>query len=479
MDLARASQEDAIAAFRQAGQGHVFRWWDELDEAGRRKLLGRLRCVDLDPLAALCEGVRDGSLTPGLEGERVLPDYVRLPETDDDRRERENAVAAGESLIRAGKVAALTVAGGQGTRLGYDAPKGTYPIGPVSGSSLFRIHAERILATQRRYSCVVPWYVMTSEATDGPTREYFDENDCLGLDPGNVRFFTQRMMPAVDRDFKLVLTARDDILLSPNGHGGTLLALFESGILDDMATRGVTEISYFQVDNVLVPAVDPAFLGYHHLAGAQMSSKTIWKREPEEPLGAFVRVSGELVVIEYSDLTEDEMRQADPDGKLVYGLGSPAIHVLNADFVRAETAGGFKLPFHLAEKNAAFLDEAGRWVEPEGKNVYKFETFIFDALRDTDQSVILEVRREEEFSPLKNKSGKDSVETCHQDMSNLYAGWLEKAGVNVPRTADGAPVAPIEISPLVALDAAELAGRVPADLKVEGPLYLGPEPKSP
>ena len=478
----RRSDSEIIAALRSEKQGHALRWWDELDRAGRARLMEQLRQVDLDGLRALIADVRAGRINPAPAGRAELPDYVQLPGTADGKRARERARAAGERLLRAGKVAAVMVAGGQGTRLGFDAPKGTFPIGPVSDRSLFQIHAERIIAARRRYGGALPWYIMTSDATDRPTQEYFEQRDWFGLPREEVRFFRQRMMPALDRNFRLVLVAKDRILLSPNGHGGALLALAESGMLDDMERRGIEEISYFQVDNGLAPAADPVFLGRHSLALAEMSSKALWKREPEEPIGAFVRVGGvaggarppapRLVVREYSDLTREQMRERTAGGQLLYGLGSIALHALRVDFVRRETQSGFKLPFHLAEKSSPYLDESGALVLSAEKNVYKFETFIFDALRDARRTIVLEVRREEEFSPLKNAVGKDSPETCRRDMSALYASWLEGAGVRVPRDERGAPKHPIEISPLFALDAAELAGKLPRDLDLAGPVLL-------
>jgi len=467
--------EHLMRAFREAGQGHVFRWWEEIGEGGRRKLRDQLRGIDLEHLQFLIAEARAGRLTLALEGRPEPPPYIPLPRTQSEERDRETAAAAGADLLRAGKVCALTVAGGQGTRLGFDGPKGCLPIGPVSGKSIFRIHAERILAARRRYGAPIPWYIMTSRANHAQTRRYFEENAYLGLPDRDVSFFNQRMMPAVDRSFRLVMVAKDEVLLSPNGHGGVLLALLETGMLEDMERRGIEEISYFQVDNPLVPALDPVFAGCHRRAGAEMSSKAIWKRDPEEPLGAFVKVGRRLAVAEYSDLSREEKYRRTADGRLLYGLGSPAIHMLKVSFVRRETESGFRLPFHLAQKRSPYLNQAGELVEPEGKNVYKFETFIFDALRDAERSIILEVRREEEFSPVKNASGPDSPETCRRDMARLYASWLESAGVEVPRDDRGDPVHPIEISPLFALDREELAARLPRGLNLDGPLYLGPE----
>jgi len=485
MKADQRSDSEVMAALRSAGQGHVLRWWDELDPAGRARLMEQLRSVELDGLRALIADVRAGRINPAPAGRPELPEYVRLPGTPAEKNARENARAAGERLFRAGKVAAVMVAGGQGTRLGFDAPKGTFPIGPVSGRSLFQIHAERILATRRRCGGALPWYIMTSDATDRPTKDYFEKHAWFGLPREDVQFFRQRMTPALDRNFRLVLVAKDRILLSPNGHGGTLTALAESGMLDDMERRGVEEISYFHVDNGLAPAADPVFVGGHSLARAEMSCKALWKREPEEPLGAFVRVadaagssrasSPRLVVREYSDLTREQMHERTAGGQLLYGLGSIGMHVLRVDFVRRETQPGFSLPFHLAEKSSPFLDDSGALAQPTDKNVYKFEMFIFDALRDARRIVVLEVRREEEFSPLKNAEGKDSPETARREMSALCAGWLEQAGLRVPRDEHGAPQHPIEISPLFALDAAELAGKIPRDLAVAGPILLAPQ----
>jgi len=467
--------EPLTQKFTDAGQGHVFKWWNELSEDGKANLIAQLETIDLTQLADLCDKVERDCLTPIPQGAPLMPEYIGLPNTPQEEADRAKAKAVGEELLRAGKVAALTVAGGQGTRLGFDAPKGTFPIGTISSNSLFELHADRIAATQRRYDSVVPWCIMTSEINNAATREYFEENNYFGLNKADVTFFTQKMMPVVDREYKLVLNAKDNLLMSPNGHGGTMLALHDCGILDDMAKRGVEEISYFQIDNAIVPAIDPVFIGYHHMQSAQMSSKTIWKRDPAEGLGAFVRMDGRLIVIEYSDLTDEQMHETTADGRLTYGLGSPAIHVINADFARDMTAEGFKLPFHLAEKNADILDANGELQEVTGKNVLKFETFIFDALADTERSVILEIRREDEFSPVKNADGADSPESCRRDMTAQYARWLEAAGVTVPRNENGEPIHHIEISPLYALDAEELAEKICADIKIDAPLYLAPD----
>ena len=410
-----------------------------------------------------------------------MPDYVRLPSTPEEKSARENARAAGERLFRAGKVAAVTVAGGQGTRLGFDAPKGTFPIGPVSGRSLFQIHAERILATRRRCGGALPWYIMTSDATDQPTKDFFEKHAWFGLPREDVRFFRQRMIPALDRNLRLVLVAKDQILLSPNGHGGTLTALAESGMLDDMERRGVKEISYFHVDNALAPAADPVFVGSHSLAGAEMSCKALWKREPEEPLGAFVRVAdaGATGVAARrpriqrphprADARADRRRAASLRPRQHRHPRPPRGLRPARDAARVQAAvppGGekFAVPRRIRRARAA-----------EGQERLQVRDVHLRRVARRAPLVVLEVRREEEFSPLKNADGKDSPETARRDMSALCAGWLEQAGVRVPRDERGAPKHPIEISPLFALDAAELAGKSPGTWTSAGPILLAPK----
>ena len=347
---------------------------------------------------------------------------------------------------------------------------------PVSGKSLFHIHADRIAAARARYRNDVPWYIMTSDATHEPTRAFFERHAFFGVPPEEVHFFRQGMLPALDREFRLAPVAKDRILLSPDGHGGVFAALLDTGMLEDMERRGIEEISYFQVDNPLVPAVDPVFIGFHHRKGAEMSNKAMWKREPEEPLGAFVKIGDTLAVREYSDLSKEQQQARNDSGELIYGLGSPAIHMIRTEFARRMAEREDSLPFHLAEKRSPVLNAQGEVIEPEEKNVYKFEKFIFDALAHAERSVILEIDRAKEFSPVKNGSGSDSPETARADMTRLYAEWLEEAGVSVPRDERGEPRYAIEISPRAAPDREALLHDVRPSLDVDGPLYLGEEP---
>ena len=471
-DMTGESGDDTrqvVERVKAAGQGHVFRWWDELNPESRGRLIDQLRSIDFNLMRRLEAQMRAESKESDLHLEP--PEIIHLPRTENEKRKRNEARTTGEALIRAGKVAAFLVAGGQGTRLGYNGPKGKFPIGPVTNKSLFQMHAEKILAASREYETTIPWYIMTSETNDAETLAFFEAHDCFGLGRENIMFFTQKMIPALDSKGRLILDAKDHVFMNPNGHGGSLLALDESGAIEDMKSRGVEILSYFQVDNVLIQIIDPDFLGYHVLAHSEMSSKMVRKRHSQERVGVFGRVDGTLRVIEYSDMSDEDMEALDDEGRLMYDAGSIAIHALDVRFVEAEVLDGFKLPYHVAHKKIPFIDDEGRIIQPALPNGYKFETFVFDALMDAKNAIVMEVDRKKEFSPVKNHSGEDSPETATRDLSELYGKQLEAVGLELPRDADGHVMGRIEISPLYEVDETILLQQ---DLDFQNGLYLGP-----
>jgi UDP-N-acetylglucosamine/UDP-N-acetylgalactosamine diphosphorylase len=460
--------DDLRQRLREHGQEHVLAGWDRLSDAEREGLLQQMRGLDLGQLRRLYEQRERSFAVPPAE--RIAP--VPVIGLDADARE---ARRLGEEALRRGEVAVLLVAGGQGSRLGFDHPKGLFGVGPVTGKSLFQIHAEKVLALRRRYGRPLPFLVMTSPATDAETRAFFREHHVFGLPEGEVFFFCQGTMPALDMATgRLLLEGPGRLFLSPNGHGGTLTALADGGLLDRLRRQGFRQVFYFQVDNPLVKVADPAFLGHHVQAGAEVSAKIVPKESPTDKLGNLVLVDGRLTMIEYSDLPEGLARQTDANGRLRIWAGSPAIHVFDVGFLQRVVGGGATLPFHTARKKVPCFDAgAGRTVEPAKENALKFEQFIFDVLPLADRWAVVETSRREEFMPLKNASGADSPETVRQAQSDLAADWLGRAGVRVPRRPDGSAAVPLEVSPLYALDAEELAAKVDRSLRVEGPTYLG------
>ncbi len=444
------------SSFEAVGQGHVLAFWSSLSEGDREALLGDLERVSVRQIPGLVEllsaSQHDGIDNTKIESAVVVPRDAVTSDIAD----------RGRALLSAGKVAAFTVAGGQGTRLGFDGPKGAFEISPVRGKPMFQLFAESIRASEVRYDTAIPWYVMTSPANDAETRAFFEARSFFGLDSDRVRFFQQGVMPAFDVDGKMMLDQKHRVALSPDGHGGSLLAMATTGTLADMAERGIEIISYFQVDNPLVSVLDPAFIGLHDERGSEMSSKALPKADDLERVGNFVMTDGRMKVIEYSDFPDDLAHARSTDGSRRFDAANIAIHLLSRSFVERLTVdpAAFALPWHLAHKKVPHVDLAsGQRIEPDAPNATKFEAFVFDALPLARNPIILETSRSEEFSPVKNPTGVDSVESAQRDMIRRTGRWLAAAGVNVPRDG-GECVYACEVSPLVALDAEQLKEHV-------------------
>ena len=454
-----ADPADRLAAH---GQAHLLEHRAGLGPAERAAFDAQLEALDLDLLDTLVGTlVRDAATPEGLDG--IGPPAMDVPEPGDR--------ALGEAALRAGEVAVVLVAGGQGTRLGFDGPKGCYPIGPVTGRSLFQIHAEKVAAVGRRYGADVPLYVMTGAHNHAETEAFFAAHDRFGL--RRVRLFTQGQLPAVDRRTGAILIeAPGRLALSPDGHGGTFRALAASGCLADMAAGGARTIFYLQVDNPLVEVCDPDFIGVHRRTGAEMSSKVVRKERPGERVGVVVSQAGRTRMVEYSDLPREAAERRAADGGLELRAGSIAVHLIEVEFAERLASAGGGLPYHRALKAVAHVGPDGRVVEPAEPNAVKFEQFIFDALPLATRAATVETERRAEFAPLKNAAGPDSAETVRRALSEVYAGWLERAGAAIPRGPDGAPAVAVEISPLRALDAADLPPGSAAGLDVTGPVLL-------
>ncbi|MES2696706.1 MAG: UDPGP type 1 family protein, partial [Verrucomicrobiota bacterium] len=368
------------------------------------------------------------------------------------RRAWAKAKAKGEEALRAGRVAAFTVAGGQGTRLGYDGPKGTFPVTPVKKKTLFQVFAEKVRAAGERYGKPLHWFIMTSHANHAATEAFFKANKFFGLKKSRVHFFRQGRMPAVDFEGKILLETKSSIALSPDGHGGSLRALERSGALALMEREGIDTLSYFQVDNPLVRAIDPAFIGWHLLQRAEMSSKMVPKAYALEKVGVFCAQKGKTVVIEYSDLPKEWQEQTDADGQLKFIAGSIAIHVLDRKFVKRMATGKNALAFHRADKKIPTIDTAGNPVKPEKANGVKFEMFVFDALPFAKNSVTIETLRQNDFSPVKNAEGLDSPQTCRDDQLKQFARWFKANGTEVELDEKGVPKVAMEVSPIFGYD---------------------------
>ena len=434
--------EQAAKKLAACGQDHVLDGWKRLSKKAQAGLLAQVERIDPAEVkrcqAALAAG---GAAVDNSKGRAPKVAVLKGAAL-------KNAVAAGEREMRAGRVSALLVAGGQGSRLGYDGPKGCYSIGPVSGAPLFHFHARKILARSRRYGKPIPFYVMTSEANNAATVACFEENAYFGLDRRDVFFFTQGMWPGMTKDGKIILDAPGHVFMSPDGHGGLLAALKKSGALDDMKRRGVRSVFFFQVDNPLVDIADPAFIGYHVLQKSEYSLKLCAKRDPFEKVGMPMQFGGTFRMVEYTEMTDEQCRRQTAGGDLYFKYGSPAIHVFDRAFLAREASKA--MPLHLAFKKIPVFD--GRMVvKPSEPNGYKFEKFIFDILPNARRAAFLAFDSADEFSPVKNADGADSPATCKAALRAKWTKWLAAAGVSVP------PGMPLEIDPAYALDAADVA----------------------
>ncbi|MGI9429547.1 MAG: UTP--glucose-1-phosphate uridylyltransferase [Bythopirellula sp.] len=450
------------ARLKPAGQEHLLAFWDELNPSEQANLAAQIESIDLDSINSLFRGEVEQPDWAELARKATPPPAVRLAErsggeggelgiNDDAASQR------GVAALQAGQVGVILIAGGQGSRLGFELPKSMYPIGPMSAAPLLQIHIEKVRAVSQRYGVQVPLYLMTSPATHRETVKFLQQNDNFGLAESELVVFCQGTMPAVDIETgKLLLASKHELFRSPDGHGGTVAALESSGAIDQMRARGIEQLFYFQVDNPLVPVCDPALIGYHLLADSELTSLTVAKQQPHDKLGNFALVDGSLHVIEYSDLPDDVAQLRDDQGRLLFWAGSIAIHIFERTLLERALTLKETLPIHIAKKKVPHLDQQGELYTPTEPNALKFEKFIFDLLPAAKRPIVVEYAESDCFAPLKNAPGaeKDTAEYVQQMMLDQHSRWLTGAGAAI---CNGVQV---EISPLFALDAAEVAEQI-------------------
>ncbi|MCA9234546.1 MAG: UTP--glucose-1-phosphate uridylyltransferase [Planctomycetales bacterium] len=469
-------RKELQAALAKFGQEHLLAFWDELDAAGQTQLAAQIRGIDLELVDSLFRGDVDQPDWAELSRRATPPPAMRLAERQAGKASAlgitpNEATERGQQALAAGEIGVLLVAGGQGSRLGFEKPKSLYPIGPLSHATLLQIHVEKALAVAARYGTAMPLYLMTSPATHDDTAAFLAEHDNLGMPADDLVVFCQGTMPAVDATTgKLLLSAKDSLFLSPDGHGGTVAALAGSGAIDHMRSRGVKHLFYLQVDNPLAPIGDAEFIGYHLLADSELTSLTVAKQEAHDKLGNFAMVDDRLQVIEYSDFPADVAERRDSSGNLAFWAGSVAIHMFSVAFLEKSLTLKDSLPFHVAKKKVPFINAQGERIEPTETNALKFERFIFDLLPQAARPIVVEYAEEEVFAPLKNAPGapKDTPEYVQRFMLQQHHRWLAAAGAEI------SPGVAVEISPLWALDAVGVAERVSVNDKFDEPRYLAP-----
>lgn len=408
-----------------------------------KALLADLAAVDWTTLDRQRKALEKAALA---DGEEILPPPIQPASTSGDTANTE-AEELGWQAIRDGRVAIATVAGGQASRLGFSGPKGAFPLGSISGTSLFQMMAGQVYRLRKLTGAALPWVIQTGPANHLETQAFFADRSYFGLGRNTVHFACQGTLPALSEKGQFLLESQGSLFRNPNGHGGFYRAVRDSGVNAMLREQGIDVLYYCQVDNPLVRMADPIFIGHHLRTEARMSVKVVAKTDPLEKVGLIIqKPDGRLGCIEYSDLPQELAEERADDGQLRFMAGNLAIHCFNLDFVQemAEAA----LPLHLAYKDVKVL--AGNGPEATMQPGVKFETFVFDALPLADRGMVQLAIREDEFAPVKNRAGTDSIQTSREALSARSRRWAEAAGVSL--CTDGA----IEIAPQLCYDEKDL-----------------------
>lgn len=463
--------QDIVDTLAAHDQSHLCRWWNDLDHDQRDGLVSQIREIDFAQIDQLAAEYLKATTSPADDraATATAPSNLeRLSGTGATSGGWSAATRLGENLLREGKVAAMVVAGGQGSRLGFDQPKGMFPIGPVTGKTLFQLHFEQLEALSMKFGVGVPYFIMTSEATDATTKEFLEANDYFGYSFHDVYIFKQGWLPAVDSAGKILLAGKAKVATSPDGHGGMLNALKRAGLTEIMREREIEHVYYHQVDNPTAIICDPTFIGLHAKCRSGMSTKVVAKTGPEEKMGVVVDVDGITQIIEYSDLSAEQQAATDAQGELLLWAGNTAIHAFRRELLDQLTEGDSSLPYHKAHKKVAYVADSGEVVTPEEPNAYKFEQFIFDALPKADNALVVEADRGREFNPVKNAEGADSPATAQAALLELGRHTCEEAGAIIE------PDARIEVSPVVAFDLDSLRDRLSRSKPLSGDVAIEP-----
>lgn len=389
-------------------QEHLLNGYEELPENKRKELLQELQAIDFELVDSLYKKTKKGV---DLSNDKIEPiEYVDKYKLNENYKEFE---AIGKKSICEGKLAAVTMAGGQGTRLGHNGPKGTYDIGLDSHKSLFELLSDYLKEEGKKYGVTIPWFIMTSRENNDATVEFFAKHKYFGFEKDkNIFFFMQGQLPMIDTEGKILIGENGLVKLAANGHGGIFEALVKNKMTNKMRELGVEWVFIGGVDNCLVKMVDPVLMGIAIDKKVTAAGKSVVKANAHEKVGVFCKKNGKPSVVEYSEISEEMAERITADGELVFGESHILCNLFNISSI--ERMGSMPLPYHSAFKKATYIDKDGNKVVPTSPNAYKFEAFLFDAFGELDDMAILRVKREEEFAPVKNATGVDSPETARE-----------------------------------------------------------------
>lgn len=407
--------EQAKKIIKKYNQEHLLMGYDKLTQENKNKILNQILSIDFELIKSLYENTKKEISLGKCQIEPIS--YVDKQKLS--KEEFDNLKSMGDRVIKDGKYAVVTMAGGQGTRLGHKAPKGTFNIGEGIDKSLFEALSDTIKEAEKEYEVTIPWYIMTSRENNEQTEEFFKEHKFFGLNEKDVTFFEQGELPMVDVEGKVLLNENGIIKEAADGHGGVFESMQKNKIIEDIKKRGIEWIFIAGVDNILAKMIDPIATGLAIQKGVLATGKSVVKSCPEERVGVFCKKNNRPYVIEYTEISEEMSKKKDEKGELLYGESHIITNLFNIKAL--EQLSKNKLPYHSAFKKAKYLNEEGQLIEPTKPNAYKFEAFIFDAFERLEDMAILRVKREEEFAPVKNAEGVDSPETARQ----LYLNYIK------------------------------------------------------
>nr|MBP3680415.1 UTP--glucose-1-phosphate uridylyltransferase [Clostridia bacterium] len=404
----------ALECLKKYGQEHILKNFEKLPQESKVKLLDQISTIDFNQITELYESTKKEI---NFSNDRIEPiEYTDKSKLLPEQLKKYNDL--GEKVIREGKYSVVTMAGGQGTRLGHNGPKGTFMLGIKNDKSIFEILIDTLKENNKKYGITIPWYIMTSRENNDQTEEFFKENNYFNYDSSLIIFFKQEELPMCSEDGKLLIDEKGKIKEAADGHGGIFESMRKNGIISDMKSKGIEWAFIGPVDNVLAKMVDPTLLGLALDKKVLAGGKSVVKAGPKEKVGVFCKRNGKPGVVEYTEITDDMAQATTENGQLIFGESHINCNLFNIESI--EEVSKKKLPYHCAHKKAKYINEDGELVIPEKPNAYKFESFIFDAFDMLDDMAILRVKREEEFAPVKNAEGNDSPETARKLYENYY-----------------------------------------------------------
>ena len=407
--------EKAKKIIKENDQEHLLQKYDELNETNKEELLDEILDLDFKQISELYSNTNKEFK---YDNNKIKPiNYVDKSKLDKATKEMYDKI--GLEKIKNGKLAVLTMAGGQGTRLGHNGPKGTYDLGLSSHKSIFEILCDTLKDAQKRYGIYVNWYIMTSKENNKATVDFFETNNYFGYPKDKIIFFKQGRLPMVGEDGKILLDENGMIKLAADGHGGVFESMDRENIIKDMLEKSIEWVFIGGVDNVLVKMVDPTIIGLAETKNVLAAGKSVVKANPQEKVGVFCRRDNKPSVIEYSEISKEMSEATDENGELIYGESHILCNLFNIKAIQEISKK--KLPYHAAHKKTNYLDRNNNIVKAESPNAFKFEAFLFDAFESLDDMAIMRVKREEEFAPVKNAEGVDSPETARK----LYKAFFK------------------------------------------------------